>query len=268
MRLVGLRVGPNKVRIIGILQPLGDAGKLANKQVNMLSNFSFFFYYIRSVFLILSSFFLWLFIYADPSVVFFRYSFLGLMIILAFNSLNSIIRGWRSFSKFSLIGSLRTVSQLVSYEAVIYLCFLIIFYLYTRFNICDFYFSVLDYLILLIPFCFYIWVPSLLADLNRTPFDFSEGERELVSGFNTEFGSFCFTLVFLSEYMNIVFFCLFTSYLFFSGYLFFFILSIFFIVWIRGVLPRFRFDKLIILAWKFFVPFLTLIFCLCLFFFF
>lgn len=261
MSIVGRRVGPNKVSIGGFLQPLGDALKLSNKQVNVLSNSSSFFYYIRAMIILLSSFLLWLILFSEPSPLSIKYGIIIFIIILGINSLNSILAGWRTISKFSLIGSLRTVAQLISYESVLYLCifFCLIIYSTFSFNLIEFY--PIPTLLLIFPFCWYIWIPSFLAELNRTPYDFSEGERELVRGFNTEFGSKSFTLIFLAEYRNIIFFCLISRFLFRWEILtLFFMILIIFVIWIRSVLPRLRFDKLIMLAWKFFIPFLTVIF--------
>lgn len=122
LRLVGTRVGPYKVSFLGILQPIGDAVKLANKRMNLLSRFSFFFYYISSIIMILSSLCLFLCFNLAIPPVFLKFSLLFLLLVLAMNSLNSILAGWRAYRKFSLIGRIRTVSQLISYEAVLYIC--------------------------------------------------------------------------------------------------------------------------------------------------
>lgn len=267
LSLVGLRLGPNKVSLIGFLQPLGDAVKLANKQSNSLSNFNSFFYYLRRLFLFLGSLTLWVSFRLDSPLVTFKFFFLLVFSVLSVNSICSILAGWRTFSKFSLIGRVRTVSQLISYESALYFCI---------FSVCacvrglSYQFfgeeSFRNGFIFLLPF-FFVWVPCFLAELNRTPYDFSEGERELVRGFNTEFGSSGFTVLFLSEYSNIIFFSSLTAFLFFSrSEVFSFFLLLYYVIWIRSVLPRYRFDKLMLLAWKFFIPFLTFIFIVLIFF--
>jgi len=137
-------------------------------------------------------------------------------LILGISALSSIICGWSTFRKFSLIGRLRTLSQLISYEAVIYIIFCFFLSVYVSFDLFQIESEEFSFLLLLAPSLFYVWFPSILAELNRTPYDFSEGERELVRGFNIEFGSKEFTLIFLAEYGNIVFFRLVTSLMFFS----------------------------------------------------
>lgn len=132
--LIGLRPGPNKVSFLGILQPLSDAIKLSNKQVNSLSNFSYLFYYLSSIFIILSAFILWSCIFREPRPLSYKFSVLILFIALGFNSLNRVLAGWRAFRKYSLVGSLRTVSQLISYEAVLYIIFLFIIYTFRGFR--------------------------------------------------------------------------------------------------------------------------------------
>lgn len=258
LRIVGSRLGPNKVSWGGILQPLGDAAKLINKQINSLSNFSIFFYYASSFSLLFSRFIIFSFFFREPSQISYKFRILNFLLLLSLNSFNSVLSGWRTFGKFSLIGRIRTVTQLISYEASLFLCLFFFFLLYRKF---DFRFLQENSLVvsILIPYCFFIWIPTFLAELNRTPYDFSEGESELVRGFNTEFGSSCFTLIFLSEYRNILFFSILSGFLFFNFpiIIFFFF---FFVIWIRSVLPRYRFDKLIYLSWKFFIPFLTFMF--------
>lgn len=222
LRLVGFRVGPNKVSIGGILQPIGDALKLSNKRVNSLSRFSLFFYYCSSFFMLRIRLALFRCIGSTPAYSFLKYSLLILFLILAFNSLNSIFSGWRAFSKFSLIGRVRTVAQLISYEAVLYLCLFFFCVSFGSYDLGSFTFMNMFLAASLVLPCFYLWVPTILAELNRTPYDFSEGESELVSGFNTEFSSGCFTLIFLAEYGRIVFFSLIRSYFFFYPLWFFF----------------------------------------------
>lgn len=258
LRIVGFRLGPNKVRVLGILQPVGDAFKLFNKEINNLSNYGSFFHYLRALLSIIRAILLWNLASSEPSPLGLKSSILSLILILGVNRIGSILAGWRTFRKFSLIGSLRTVAQLISYEASLYMCFFFFIFIYASFGITRYHFSPILLLSFTLPFCFYIWVPSFLAELNRTPYDFSEGERELVRGFNTEFGSRGFTIFFLSEYSNIIFFCIVSSFIFFSiSLLFFFLIRSFFVVWIRRVLPRYRYDKLMSLSWKFFIPFIT-----------
>lgn len=261
LRLTGLRVGPNKVRFMGVLQPIGDAVKLSNKRVNSLRNFSSFFYYVCRRCIIFRSLLLFSRFFIEPPFFLFTYSLILILIFLGFNSFNNIIRGWRTFRKFSLLGRIRTVSQLISYEASLYLCLFAIVVFYFSFDLQELSYFHFPILFFLCPLVGYLWIPSFLAELNRTPYDFSEGERELVRGFNTEFGSSGFTLIFLAEYGNIIFFRVIRGFLFFSNIMGFILFCIF-IIWIRSVLPRFRFDKLIYLSWKFIIPFLTRVFLL------
>jgi NADH-quinone oxidoreductase subunit H len=135
LRIVGFRLGPNKVSFIGILQPIGDALKLANKRVNCLGMFSLFFYYISSFFMILMSLSLFLCLNSVPNFSSIKFTLLFFLLILGFNSLNSIFSGWRTYSKYALIGSIRTVAQLVSYEAVLYLCVFFLVLLFRRFDL-------------------------------------------------------------------------------------------------------------------------------------
>lgn len=258
--IVGSRPGPNKTSFYGILQPISDALKLSNKQCNRIRNKAHFFYYLSSGLMLFSSLILWTSVFSTPALSSWKFPVLLVLLALAFNSLNSILSGWRTFRKYSLIGRMRTVSQLISYEAVLYIVLFFILFSYMEFNFHDIRLNSLTPLGFLSPLALFIWLPSMLAELNRTPYDFSEGERELVRGFNTEFGSGSFTLIFLAEYRGIIFLSILSSFLFFNSNLVSFLfLFIFFIIWIRSVLPRYRFDKLIVLAWKFFIPLSTLL---------
>lgn len=260
---MGQRLGPNKVRVRGVLQPIRDALKLRNKQINNLTISSFWFYYLRASMILGLTLTLWVRRTINPPLVRLKITILIIILILRINSIKVILRGWRTFRKYPLLGAMRTVRQLISYEVILYLILLCFIFLTSRFNFYSVNFYKSNIIIFTSPIIFYLWVPAMLADLNRTPYDFREGERELVRGYNTEYGARGFTLIFLREYRNIAFFSLITAILFIQNYKIIttiFLFIIFSIIWIRATLPRLRFDKLIILAWKFFIPFGTIIF--------
>jgi NADH-ubiquinone oxidoreductase chain 1 len=169
-------------------------------------------------------------------------------------------RGWSSNSNYALIGAIRGVAQTISYEVRIAIFFLRIIFLLNNFNFLNF----LDhqasswFIYLFFPL-FLCWFTSLLAETNRTPFDFAEGESELVSGFNVEYRSGGFALLFLAEYARIIFIRFILSFIFFGrkSLLIFSSIGCFFcfsFIWVRGCFPRYRYDKLIYLAWKTYLP--------------
>lgn len=176
---------------------------------------------------------------------------------LAFSSYPLIISGWSSYSNYSLIGTIRVVSQIISYEVVIILIILIVILFNEGFSLIDFFFfqEINKYLFILriVIVIFYI---SILAELNRSPFDLIEGESELVSGFNVEYSRGLFGLIFIAEYGIIIFSRFLITFIFLGlkiYKLYFYLSFIFFnfrIIWLRGVLPRIRYDELIILCWK------------------
>lgn len=258
---IQLRKGPNKSGYIGIIQSIADAVKLfvkeqvlplkTNKLVFLLSP-------CLSLFIVLSG---WLVAPKFDSFVSLKFSGLLFFCCLRFSIYPLIFIGWSSNSNYSLIGAIRGISQTISYEASLSVIFISIVFMSQGFSlikICiDQYFVI--YLFLLFPM-FLMWFISILAEANRTPFDFSEGESELVSGFNIEYGRAGFALIFLAEYGSIILLSFVTCYLFFGysfNYIFIIILGFFFcylFIWVRGCYPRFRYDKLIDLAWKIFLP--------------
>lgn len=265
LSLIGFRQGPNKISVQGILQPIADAIKLSNKSANYLSNYSLLLYYLSVGLMIVLSLIAWSSLVFIESFINWKFSLLAIMIMLGLSSIKSILSGWSTYGKYPLIGRIRTVSQIISYESVLYLCLLAIVWLMKSFRLSEIQFQSFYLSIVLIPLVSIFWVPSILAELNRTPYDFSEGERELVRGFNTEFGSSSFTIIFLSEYRNIIFFIVFTTMLFLNGrrvlsFIVFLIFINFWVIWMRRTLPRIRFDKFIIKAWKIYIPFITLVF--------
>lgn len=174
--------------------------------------------------------------------------------------------GWRSNRKYSVLGRLRAVAQIISYEVRLITVLLRVVWFIGSFNLEDIVIGQkgLVNIYLFMPLGV-IWLVSALAETNRTPYDFSEGESELVSGFNTEYRSGGFTLIFMAEYARILFIRFFFVILFLGGVMGLIIIikiiiiSVWFI-WVRATLPRYRYDKLIYLAWKRFLPIRLLFF--------
>lgn len=259
---IQIRKGPNKVGLIGIPQPFCDAIKLFTKEQTYPLISNYICYYFSPVFSLFLSLSVWICI---PLLVK-LYSFnLGLLFFLCCMSLGVytvIIAGWSSNSNYALLGGLRAVAQTISYEVSLALIMLSFVILVGSYNLLDFYLyqKYIWFIFILIPLSL-VWFASCLAETNRTPFDFAEGESELVSGFNVEYRRGGFALIFLAEYASILFISILFRVIFLGGDVFriFFYLKLTFIsflfIWARGTLPRFRYDKLIYLAWKCFLPF-------------
>ena len=188
-----------------------------------------------------------------------EFSIIFIITILRLNVYPLLLRGWSSNRVYAYLGGIRGVAQTISYEISLAFIILALFsvYLYLSFRKI----STGNHLNLLlwIPL-FFLWVISTVAELNRTPFDFSEGESELVSGFNVEYGSVKFAIFFIAEYLIILSFSILTTYIFLGRFfsnlrnLFFSISLIIIIIWLRATYPRFRYDILILLAWKVILP--------------
>nr|ALO76635.1 NADH deshydrogenase subunit 1 [Melyridae sp. GENSP01] len=257
---IQIRKGPNKVGLVGILQPFGDAVKLFTKEqvYPYLSNYGV--YYISPVFNLFLALFLWMMMPFLTVLVNFNFSLLFFLMISSLGVYTIMLAGWSSNSSYSLLGSLRSVAQTISYEVSLALILLGFLVFTLSFNISEFnlYQKYIWFLFIYFPICF-MWVVSSLAETNRTPFDFAEGESELVSGFNVEYSAGGFALIFMAEYSNILFMSMMCSLIFLGGGLDFgffvkIVLVSFFWVWARGTLPRYRYDKLMYLAWKVYLP--------------
>nr|YP_010835975.1 NADH dehydrogenase subunit 1 [Perlomyia kappa]WGC89494.1 NADH dehydrogenase subunit 1 [Perlomyia kappa] len=258
---IQIRKGPNKVGIVGIPQPFSDAIKLFTKEQTypVLSNYLP--YYFSPVF----SLFLVLLVWMVAPFFTGLFSFnLGILFFLCCTSLGVytvMIAGWSSNSNYALLGGLRAVAQTISYEVSLALILLSFVFLIDGYCLLDFikFQSGLWFIFLAAPLALG-WFASCLAETNRTPFDFAEGESELVSGFNVEYSSGGFALIFLAEYASILFmsmlFCVILLGCNIYSFTFFFKLTVigFAYIWARGTLPRFRYDKLMYLAWKSFLP--------------
>nr|UOU84901.1 NADH dehydrogenase subunit 1 [Rhamphomyia geniculata] len=259
---IQIRKGPNKVGLMGIPQPFCDAIKLFTKEQTYPLMSNYISYYFSPIFSLFLSLLVWM---CMPMFVK-LYSFnLGLLFFLCCTSLGVytlMIAGWSSNSNYALLGGLRAVAQTISYEVSLSLILLSFVFLIGSYNILDFmiYQKNIWFLVILLPMAL-VWFSSCLAETNRTPFDFAEGESELVSGFNVEYSSGGFALIFLAEYSSILFMSMLFCVIFLGANIysldFYFKLTFmsFLFIWVRGTLPRFRYDKLMYLAWKCFLPF-------------
>lgn len=259
---IQIRKGPNKVGIVGIPQPFCDAIKLFTKEQTYPLISNFLPYYFSPVI----SFFLALLIWMCMPILINLYNFnLGVLFFLCCTSLGVytvIIAGWSSNSNYALLGRLRAVAQTISYEVSLALVLLSFIFLIEGYNLISFikFQNYIWFIIFIFPLGL-VWLSSRLAETNRTPFDFAEGESELVSGFNVEYSRGGFALIFLAEYARILFIRILFVLIFIGGNinnLLFYIKLILIghvFIWVRGTLPRFRYDKLIYLAWKSFLPF-------------
>nr|CAH59891.1 NADH dehydrogenase subunit 1 [Zygaena osterodensis validior] len=258
---IQIRKGPNKVGIVGIMQPFSDAIKLFTKEQTypMFSNYMS--YYFSPIVSFILSLMVWLLIPYYFNMISFS---LGLMFFICCTSLgvySVMIAGWSSNSNYALLGGLRSVAQTISYEVSLVLIMLSSIIFVMDFNLVFFseYQNIIWFFFLMIPLSL-CWFSSSLAETNRTPFDFAEGESELVSGFNVEYSSGGFALIFMAEYSSILFMSLFFCLLYMGGYnlslIFYLKLAMisFLFIWVRGTLPRYRYDKLMYLAWKSYLP--------------
>nr|URH16981.1 NADH dehydrogenase subunit 1 [Amitermes beaumonti] len=258
---IHIRKGPNKVGFVGIFQPFSDAIKLFTSEQYFPLVSNYLIYYFSPIFGFFLSLLVWLLIPYLSGFVSFE---LGLLFFLACTSLGVytvMIAGWSSNSGYSLLGGLRALAQTISYEVSLAFILLSFVVLICSYNLVYFYsYQVYLWLIFIsLPLSF-VWFISCLAETNRTPFDFAEGESELVSGFNVEYGAGGFALIFLAEYASILFMSLLFCIIFLGSdlYSFFFYVKLAFVsflfIWVRGTLPRFRYDKLMYLAWSSFLP--------------
>nr|AMX23105.1 NADH dehydrogenase subunit 1 [Reticulitermes sp. A TB-2016] len=258
---VHIRKGPNSVGFVGVLQPFSDAISLFSSEQYFPLVSNYLVYYFSPVFGLFLSLLVWLLIPYLSGFISFE---LGLLFFLACTSLGVytvMVAGWSSNSGYSLLGGLRALAQTVSYEVSLAFILFSFVILICSYNLI--YFYLFQFYIWLIFFSFplsFVWFISCLAETNRTPFDFAEGESELVSGFNVEYGGGGFALIFLAEYASILFMSLLFCVIFLGSdlYSLFFYIKLSFVsflfIWVRGTLPRFRYDKLMYLAWKSFLP--------------
>nr|QNJ33292.1 NADH dehydrogenase subunit 1 [Hermerius intermedia] len=258
---IQIRKGPNKVGFMGLVQPFSDAIKLFTKEQTYPFMSNIYLYYMSPVVNLFLALFLWMCMPMISTNLSFDLSFLYFLSVSSLSVYTIMLAGWSSNSNYALLGSLRSVAQTISYEVSLALILLSFLFLIMSVNIIDMmkYQEMVWFLFLMFPLCL-MWFVSSLAETNRTPFDFAEGESELVSGFNVEYSSGGFAMIFLAEYASILFMSMLCVFIFLGGDLIswgFFLKLVFMSflwIWVRGTLPRFRYDKLMYLAWKSYLP--------------
>lgn len=270
-----LRIGPNRVGPFGLLQPIADGIKLLHKEIivpNASDKLLFIFAPILTFSLSLAA---WAVIPFNIGWVFADIN-IGILYLLAISSLGVygiIIAGWASNSKYAFLGALRSAAQMISYEVSLGLVIVCVLLCVGSLNLSDIVLAQKNgwFAFKLLPF-FVIFFISSLAETNRTPFDLPEAEAELVAGYNVEYSSFTYALFYLGEYANMILMSAMNSILFLGGWLapinhpwlnwipgpFWFLgkicFMLFLFLWIRATMPRYRYDQLMRLGWKVFLP--------------
>ena len=266
------RRGPNVVGVFGLIQPLADGFKLLLKETIIPTTSNKFVFILAPILTFFVSLLGW------AVIPYSKYSILvdldlGIIYILAISSLSVygiLIAGWSSNSKYAFLGALRATAQMVSYEISIGFILLTLILCVGSCNL-TFFIEAQSRVWFIITFfpLFLIFFISALAETNRHPFDLPEAEAELVSGYNVEYSAMGFALFSLGEYASMLLMCCLTSIFFFGGwapfifsfipdYFWFSFKIIFFVfvfVWIRAALPRYRYDQLMSIGWKIFLPF-------------
>nr|YP_009139394.1 NADH dehydrogenase subunit 1 [Callimorpha dominula]AKF78254.1 NADH dehydrogenase subunit 1 [Callimorpha dominula] len=258
---IQIRKGPNKLGMMGILQPFSDAIKLFTKE-QIYPNFSnYIMYYFSPVVSFILSLLIWMVIPYYFNMVSFNLGILFILCCMSLGVYTVMVAGWSSNSNYALLGGLRAVAQTISYEVSLFMILLSSIIMIMSYNLFMFnnYQNIVWFIIFMFPLSL-CWISSMLAETNRTPFDFAEGESELVSGFNVEYSSGGFALIFLAEYSSILFMSLLFVLIYMGGFMLNIIFYIklvfisFLFIWVRGTLPRYRYDKLMYLAWKSYLP--------------
>nr|DAZ91341.1 TPA_asm: ND1 [Echinogammarus veneris] len=255
-----IRVGPNQVGYWGILQSFADAVKLLSKENVKTQSMKMSVYYISPISGLALAIILWVVYPFDKGGLEMVFGVLFFMAVSGLSVYPILTSGWASNCKYSILGSMRAVAQMVSYEVSLGMVLVSLVWVSGAFSfkgLMEVQYGVWNIVYCLPLGC--VWFVSALAETNRTPYDFSEGESELVSGFNTEYGASGFTSIFLAEYasillMSILFSCMFMSGVMSVWTVFKGVLIAFIFVWVRATLPRYRYDKLMGLAWKSFLP--------------
>jgi NADH-ubiquinone oxidoreductase chain 1 len=257
---IQIRKGPNKVGLNGVIQSVGDAVKLFVKEFIVLFGSNHFIYFLCPLISLCVTLLLWRILPLGSERLFYEFGIIFFFCCTAVGVYTLIGRGWSSNSSYSLLGALRGVAQAISYEVRIILILLRLVFLTGSYELRLFKsFQEEVFFIVLALIISFLLLTSFVAETNRSPFDFAEGESELVSGFNIEYGGARFAILFLSEYARIIFIGMLVSYTLFGFkiivvFLFLGAIFSFSVIWVRGAFPSYRYDMLIRLAWRSYLP--------------
>lgn len=278
-----LRIGPNRVGPLGLFQPIADVLKLFVKEIIIPSKADRNLYFLGPVLTIMPAFAAWAVVPFSPDAVLANVD-AGLLYIMAMTSMGVygvIVGGWASNSKYAFLGALRSSAQIVSYEIAMGFALVGVLMVSNSLNLTDIVAQQSKHLggsflgwnwLPLFPL-FLVYLISGVAETNRHPFDVAEGESEIVAGFHVEYSGMTFGLFFLGEYANMILVAAMTSLLFLGGWLspfpvtwgflghasFLWLLAkiafvLFLFLWFRATLPRYRYDQIMRLGWKIFIP--------------
>ena len=269
-----VRIGPNRVGYWGLLQPVADGLKLLFKEIILPTASNKGLFFLGPVLAIAPAFAAWAVVPFDATMVLADID-AGLLYILAMTSVavyGVIIAGWASNSKYAFLGSLRSAAQIVSYEIAMGFTLVGVLMCANSLNLGKIVMGQAGgfwhwYFIPLFPL-FVVYFISAVAETNRAPFDVAEGESEIVAGFHVEYSGMAFAVFFLAEYANMILVSMLAALMFLGGWLspvpfipdsFLWLLTkvaflLFLFLWFRATFPRYRYDQIMRLGWKIFIP--------------
>ncbi|WP_243043116.1 NADH-quinone oxidoreductase subunit NuoH [Dyella sedimenti] len=276
-----VRMGPNKIGPLGLLQAFADVVKLLLKEVILPTSANKVLYYLAPLLALIPALAAWAVVPFSDRMVLANVN-AGLLYLLAMTSLGVygiILAGWASNSRYALLGAMRSAAQVISYELAMGLCLVCVLVLAGSLNLTDIVHAqaghkgILDWFMWPLLPVFIIYFISGVAETNRAPFDVAEGESEIVAGFHVEYSGSAFALFFLAEYANMILVSFLASILFLggwlspfpaswgfigqSGFLWLFVKAFvfaFMFLWFRASFPRYRYDQIMRLGWKVFIP--------------
>ena len=271
-----VRIGPNRVGPLGLLQPIADAIKLLTKEIIIPSGANKFLFVIAPVMSIMPALAAWAVIPFAPEMVLANVN-AGLLYIMAITSMGVygvIIAGWASNSKYAFLGSLRSAAQIVAYEIAMGFALVCVLMMSQSLNLSDIVnrqhsgWGALSWNFIPLFPMFVVYIISGVAETNRAPFDVAEGESEIVAGFHVEYSGMAFAIFFLAEYANMILVATLCATMFLGGWLspipglpdgFWWLAAkvafvLFLFLWFRATFPRYRYDQIMRLGWKVFIP--------------